>query len=56
MVPWCVICALSWVDRHLFMSPWKTHKTSVFLNSHPCALDAGSIWEVVTKRGLLYLH
>lgn len=31
IVLWCVICALSWVERHVLVSPWKT--TSGFLNS-----------------------
>lgn len=43
-VPWCVIYALFWLNRHLFMSFWKTHTTNGFLNSQPCAVNVGSIW------------
>lgn len=46
MVPRCVICALSWVERHVLVSPRKTHTTSGLFNSPAmctgCWLYSGS--------------
>lgn len=55
-VPWYVICALSWLNRHLFMSFWKTHTTNGFLNSQPCTVNVGSIWGSGEKeRAVLFV-